>query len=86
MTWKSRLCRGCKEELVWCDSPETAVCDVCSNEHFEKLKEPVEELYKLNADISMKFVALKKEPTLEDMSILNQKIGKIIGDLRGVVR
>lgn len=29
MAWKTRLCRGCKNELVWCDTPETAVCDDC---------------------------------------------------------
>lgn len=41
-----------------------------------------EELYALNSQISLRFVALKQTPSYEDMCVINEKISKAIIKLR----
>lgn len=79
---KKKICELCKKKdrQVY----PVFVCDECSNEYFEKVKEPIEKLYNLNADISLAFVAMKKEPTTDYMIGLNKKIGEIIKELRNI--
>jgi len=48
------------------------------------LKEIIDRLYKLNADISLVFIGLKKIPKTEDMERINKTLGEIIKDLREV--
>ena len=48
----------------------------------EKIKKQIEKLYNLNADIALKFIAMKKEPTIRDMLYINRLIESIIKKLR----
>ena len=48
----------------------------------EKIKKQIEKLYNLNADISLEFIAMKKEPTIRDMLYINRLIESIIKKLR----
>jgi hypothetical protein len=41
-----------------------------------------DKLYEVNANISLKFIALKQEPTLKDMEQLNCILGQIIKEIR----
>lgn len=49
----------------------------------KRLKELTDKLYNLNANISLYFVAMKKEPTNQDMRSINHDIGEIIKGLSG---
>ena len=49
------------------------------------LAKTIDKLYNLNADISLYFVGLKKVPTVEDMTSINQTIAEIIKELREVI-
>ena len=48
----------------------------------EKIKKQIEKLYNLNTDISLEFIAMKKEPTIRDMLYINRLIESIIKKLR----
>ena len=48
------------------------------------LKEIIDRLYNLNADISIYFIGLKRIPKTEDMERINQMLGEIIKDLKEV--
>lgn len=48
----------------------------------QEIENIAEELYDLNAKISIKYIRMKGTPTLDDMIIINQKIGEAIKKLR----
>jgi len=48
----------------------------------EKIKKQIEKLYNLNVDIALKFITMKKEPTIRDMLYINRLIESIIKKLR----
>ena len=43
---------------------------------------PSEKLYQINANISLKFIAMKQKPTLKDMEQLNCMLAQIIKEIR----
>lgn len=50
-----------------------------------KLKQTIEELYNLNANISAITFIHKQRFTLKDQEVLNKRLGEIIGKLRDVI-
>lgn len=51
----------------------------------EQLKQLIEQLYNLNANISAVFVTKLSKPTPDDMVVVNRLLGTIIKELREMV-
>lgn len=50
----------------------------------KEVKVQIEKLYNLNANISLRFIAMKEKVTDREISFINQEIGDIIKKLREI--